>query len=135
MAEDFLSIGFYELRDRGMSVEEILKLIGTDREVDDVDRGILEAYEFFTPFEIARKEEERSKRELTLECIATLKKDLENYDRTRGLIFMEIQKRNLANLSIVELFNLETKIAKTKDKTINAFLKFKNILLEEVDVR
>lgn len=134
--KDLLRKIFYELRNRGMSVEEILENMTFDTELHATHcRENLEKLDIFTPFELARMEKEESMRKCTLKCIDIMIKEFENYDRTRGLIFMEIQKRNLANLSIIELFNLEIKIAKIKDETINAFLKFKNILLEEVDVR
>ena len=130
MTESLFGIGYYAAREMGMSKEEILKLIGTDEEVDDVDREIVEAYEIFTSTTIAQNKQKRSKRELISNCVTSLKKDLEDCDHILDLIFKEIQKRKLENLSIVELFNLGTKITEIKDKKMDTLLKYKNLLLE-----
>ena len=130
MTESLFGIAYYALRERGISQKEILKVMATDREVDDVDRGIVEAYEIFTPMSIAQIKEKRSKRELITNCIASLKKDLEDCDHILDLIFMEIQKRKLENLSLTELFRLKTKNTEIKDKKMDTLLKYKNLLLE-----
>ncbi len=129
--KDLLRKAFYELRNRGISVEEILEKMTFDTELHATHcRENLERLDIFTPFELARMEKEESMRKCTLKCIAIMIKEFEKYDRISGLIFMETEKRNLANLSIIELFNLEIKIAKIKDETINSFVKLNNIIPE-----
>lgn len=129
MSDDFLEEAYYELRWRGLSKEEILNELGGDKGLDDVDRGILEAYEIFTSMAIAKRNKEESKKNLIIDCISSLEKDIQSSDQTLDLITKEIKKRKLENLSLDELLKFKIKMLNIKYKKMDALLKYKNLHL------
>ncbi|UCD10946.1 MAG: hypothetical protein JSU88_09755 [Nitrospinaceae bacterium] len=121
---------YYSLRAKGISKEKILELLGTDKEVDEVDRGIVNAYEIFTQIEISNIKKRQARKNYVSDCIASLQKDIDDCDHIHGRFFNEIEKRKIENLSLAELIKYEGELLKMKDRKMDALLKYKNLHIE-----